>query len=112
MPETSLAQIATSSGELSTSASGERGGVTPHTPDHRDRRHATLERPVNRRPKLTIVAPNASPEEAAAVVAALERFMRETAPVPAPPPAKPNPWQQAALREGVARAPYLPAPWD
>ncbi len=35
---------------------------------------------VNRRPKLTIVAPSASEEEAAAIVAALERFMRETAP--------------------------------
>lgn len=67
---------------------------------------------VNRRPKLTIVAPNASPEEAAAVVAALERFMRETAPRPAPPVEKRNPWQEAALREGVARAPQLPQPWD
>jgi hypothetical protein len=36
---------------------------------------------MNRRPQLTIVAPSASPEEAAAVVAALEQFMRETAPV-------------------------------
>jgi hypothetical protein len=67
---------------------------------------------VNRRPKLTIVAPNASPEEAAAVVAALERFMRDTAPAPAPPPPKRNPWQEAALREGVARAPDLRPPWD
>jgi hypothetical protein len=67
---------------------------------------------VNRRPKLTIVAPNATPEEAAAVVAALERFMRETAPAPAPPPERPNQWQQAALREGVTRAPQLPLPWD
>jgi hypothetical protein len=66
---------------------------------------------VNRRPKLRIVAPNASPEEAAAVVAALEQFMRETAPRPAPPPPAPNPWQQAALQEAVARTPELPAPW-
>jgi hypothetical protein len=65
---------------------------------------------VNRRPKLTIVAPNASPEETAAVVAALERFMRETAPRPAVASA-PNPWQQAALHEAVARTPELPAPW-
>jgi hypothetical protein len=67
---------------------------------------------VNRRPKLTIVAPDASPEEAAAVVAALERFMRETAPTPAPPPPQSNPWQQAALHEGVARHPAAPLPWD
>jgi hypothetical protein len=67
---------------------------------------------VNRRPKLTIVAPDASPEEAAAVVAALERFMRETAPVAAPPAPRRNPWQQAALQEGVARHPVAPLPWE
>jgi hypothetical protein len=67
---------------------------------------------VNRRPKLSIVAPDASPEEAAAVVAALERFMRETAPVPSPPAPRQNPWQQAALHEGVARQPCPPLPWQ
>jgi hypothetical protein len=66
---------------------------------------------VNRRPKLTIVAPNASPEEAAAVVAALEQFMRETAPAPAAQPPQRNPWQQAALQEGVRREPQAPLPW-
>jgi len=66
---------------------------------------------VNRRPKLTIVAPNASAEEAAAVVAALERFMRATAPLPAPPAPGRNPWQQAALQEGVAHQPAEPLPW-
>jgi hypothetical protein len=65
---------------------------------------------MNRRPKLSIVAPNASTEEAAAVVAALERFMRETAPRPVPPPA-PDRWQQTALNEGVNRAPHDPLPW-
>ncbi|MGZ4271832.1 MAG: hypothetical protein ACXVFK_10130 [Solirubrobacteraceae bacterium] len=59
----------------------------------------------NRRPRLEIVAPAASPEEAAAVVAALERFMRETAPPPAPEPAGPSPWVRAALLEGVDREP-------
>lgn len=66
---------------------------------------------ANRRPKLKIVAPTASAEEAAAVVAALERFMRETAPPPAAPEPRPNPWRQAALKEGVARQPDLPPPW-
>jgi hypothetical protein len=66
---------------------------------------------VNRRPKLTIVAPDASPEEAAAVVAALERFMRETAPPAATARPNRNPWQQAALHEGVAREPQQPLPW-
>lgn len=67
---------------------------------------------MNRRPKLTIVAPDASPEEAAAVVAALERFMRETAPTPAPPTPRRNAWQQAALHEGIAREPAEPLPWQ
>ena len=63
---------------------------------------------VNRRPRLSIVAPGASPEEAAAVVAAVEQFMRETAPVAAPPAPKADAWQLAALREGVMRQPSLP----
>jgi hypothetical protein len=67
---------------------------------------------MNRRPKLTIVAPDASPEEAAAVVAALERFMRETAPPPAPPEPQRDPWLDAALHEGVNRQPAAPLPWD
>lgn len=66
---------------------------------------------MNRRPKLTIVAPYASPEEAAAVVAALERFMRETAPPAARRAPERNPWQDAALHEGVARRPSDPMPW-
>jgi hypothetical protein len=60
---------------------------------------------MNRRPQLSIVAPGASPEEAAAVVAAIERFMRATAPLPAPPAPRADPWQRAALIEGVSRQP-------
>jgi hypothetical protein len=62
---------------------------------------------------LRLIAPTASPEEAAAVVAALERFMRATA-VPADQPADtPDGWRQAAILEGVAREPGgdLPDPW-
>ena len=66
---------------------------------------------MNRRPKLTIVAAAASDEEAAAVVAALTRFMRDTAPPPAPPAPRSNPWQRAALNEGVMRAPADSPPW-
>jgi hypothetical protein len=66
---------------------------------------------VNRRPQLEIVAPSASPEEAAAVVAALERFMRETAPEPAPVEPPPNPWHRAALLEATGREPDGPTPW-
>jgi hypothetical protein len=66
---------------------------------------------VNRRPKLSIVAPGASPEEAAAVVAALEQFMRATAPLPVAADPRPPAWQLAALHEGVGRELGLPAPW-
>ena len=67
---------------------------------------------MNRRPKLKIVAPDAAPDEAAAVVAALERFMRDTAPPPAPPAQRRNPWHEAALLEGVSRKPEFPPPWS
>ena len=61
---------------------------------------------VNRRPQLRIVAPAASPEEAAAVVAALERFMRETAPPRAAVPAGgAGGWERAARHEATGTAP-------
>ena len=62
----------------------------------------------NRRPKLEIVAPSASPEEAAAVVAAVERFLRDTAPPPAPVEegrAGRSQWVRAARLEAVDRFP-------
>jgi hypothetical protein len=64
----------------------------------------------NRRAKLEIVAPAASPEEAAAVVAAVERFLRDTAPPSAPAEPKPSAWVRAARLEAVRRAPS-PGPW-
>jgi hypothetical protein len=64
----------------------------------------------NRRPHLQIVAPAASPEQAAAVVAALERFMRDAAPRPAPQPERLSGWVQKARLEAVARAPSR-EPW-
>jgi hypothetical protein len=67
-------------------------------------------RAMNRRPKLRIVAPSASPEEAAAIVAALERFMRETAPKPAPVAPGPPAWTRASLLEATGHAPDDP-PW-
>jgi hypothetical protein len=59
----------------------------------------------NRRPKLELIAPGASDAEAAAIVAALERFMRETAPAPAPTEAPPNPWFRRGLLESIEREP-------
>ncbi|MHB8658810.1 MAG: hypothetical protein ACYC91_12805 [Solirubrobacteraceae bacterium] len=67
---------------------------------------------MNRRPKLSIVAPSASTEEVAAVIAAVEQFMRATAPRPAAAQAEANRWQQVALREGIMREPMMPLPWS
>ena len=58
---------------------------------------------MNRRPRLELRGSDASPEEAAAVIAAVERFLRDTAPPPAPVEPPPSPWITAALREGVNR---------
>ncbi len=68
---------------------------------------------VNRRPKLELIAPSASPAEAAAIVAALERFMRDTAPCPAQPVQQTDRWVRAAMLEGVAREGlgHEPDPW-
>ncbi len=65
------------------------------------------------RPHLRLIAPNASPEEAAAIVAALERFMRATAPPAREPLEAPDGWRQTAILEGVTREPEsdLSDPW-
>jgi hypothetical protein len=78
---------------------------------HRDRRPVCYYCGcVNRRPKLRIVAPAAaSSAEAAAVVAALEQFMRDTAPLPAPPPpARRSPWARASLLEATGQTGDVP----
>jgi hypothetical protein len=51
------------------------------------------------RPQIEIQSNAASPDEAAAIAAALERFLWETA--PAPRKGEVSRWQQAALTEGV-----------
>ena len=63
------------------------------------------------RPKIEMaVAPTATEEEAAAIAAALEQFLVETAPSPhGQPPA--NPWQSTALREGVSGRVIEPGGW-
>jgi hypothetical protein len=52
------------------------------------------------RPQIEIQSATASPDEAAAIAAALQRFLWETAPAPQAAPR--SRWQQAALREGVS----------
>jgi hypothetical protein len=61
----------------------------------------------NRRPRLRIEAASASPEEAAAVVAALERFLRDTTPPRAPEPPRESAWLRAARAEAVDREPRV-----
>lgn len=66
---------------------------------------------MNRRPRIELLAPSASPEEAAAVAAALEQFMRDTAPPRAPSGPPRNPWQRTALLEGAGLPASGPTPW-
>jgi hypothetical protein len=53
----------------------------------------------------------ASPEEAAAVVAAIEQFLRDTAPAPAPVSTAMNPWLRAGMFENVGLQPGERSPW-
>jgi hypothetical protein len=61
------------------------------------------------RPRIEIQSATASPDEAAAIAAALERFLWETA--PAPQEAPPSRWQEVALREGVSVHSQLAGGW-
>jgi hypothetical protein len=54
------------------------------------------------RARIEIVSPVASDTEAAAVVAAVEQFLADTAPPTAEAKASTSGWQAAALREGIA----------
>ena len=62
------------------------------------------------RPKLEISAPGASAEEAAAIAAALQQFLVETAPAPQAGE-RGNPWQRAALAEGIGARQIAPSGW-
>ena len=66
---------------------------------------------MNRRPRLELHGSSASPEEAAAVIAAIEQFLRDTAPALAEVMERPSPWVSAARVEGVERAPAR-EPWS
>ena len=54
------------------------------------------------RPQIQLLTEPASAEQAAAIVAALEQFLAETAPAPAPAKPAESAWRRAALREGVS----------
>jgi hypothetical protein len=65
---------------------------------------------VNRRPRLRLAGSSASPEEAAAVIAAVEQFLRDTLPPAAPAEPAPDPWLRAARLEAVG-LPVDATPW-
>ena len=60
-----------------------------------------------------VIAPSPSAEEAAAIVAAIERFMRATAPPARGSVQAVDRWRRAAILEGVEREPAddAPNPW-
>jgi hypothetical protein len=63
------------------------------------------------RPRIELSGGSASSEEAAAIAAAIEQFLRDTAPPPATPEARVNPWLRAGLLEGAKRGFAGRSPW-
>jgi hypothetical protein len=61
------------------------------------------------RPSIELVAPGASSEQAAAIAAALEQFLHDTAPVPSAGRSPGGGWERAALAEAVGLE--APSPW-
>jgi hypothetical protein len=64
-----------------------------------------------RRPRIEMRQSAASPAEAAAISAAIEQFLRDTAPAPSPDGPAIDPWRRAALFGGVGLAADAPSPW-
>jgi hypothetical protein len=64
------------------------------------------------RPRIEVRQANASPEEAAAIAAAIEQFLRDTAPPPAAAADPRSGWLAAALREGAGLRGDDPDPWE
>jgi hypothetical protein len=61
------------------------------------------------RPQIEIQSAAASTEEAAAIAAALQRFLWETAPAPQAAPR--SRWQETALKEAVSVRSQLAGAW-
>ncbi len=62
------------------------------------------------RPRIELRGTSATTEEAAAIAAAIEQFLRDTAPAPAPP-AGPGRWTRTGLLENAGLAAEQPGPW-
>jgi hypothetical protein len=63
------------------------------------------------RPRIELSPAAASPEEAAAIAAAIEQFLRDTAPPPASAGPDVSPWLRAGLFEATGRSPAGLSPW-
>lgn len=63
------------------------------------------------RPRIEIRQAAATPEEAAAIAAAIEQFLRDTAPPPAPAARAPSRWLRAGLYESAGLDPANASPW-
>jgi hypothetical protein len=63
------------------------------------------------RPRIEVRQSAASPEEAAAIAAAIEQFLRDTAPAPSAEGEPRDPWTRAALFEGVGLPGDAASPW-
>jgi hypothetical protein len=63
------------------------------------------------RPRIEVEGGAASPEQAAAIAAAIEQFMRDTAPAPVAAGPAMSPWLRAGLFAGTGRDPSGPSPW-
>jgi hypothetical protein len=63
------------------------------------------------RPRIELEGGAASPEEAAAIAAAIEQFLRDTAPPPVSDDRRISPWLRAGLFAGTGRDPAGPSPW-
>jgi len=62
------------------------------------------------RPRIEVREASASPEEAAAIAAAIEQFLRDTAPPPVAT-AEMDPWLRAGLFENAGLDAAGPSPW-
>jgi hypothetical protein len=63
------------------------------------------------RPRIELSGAPASPEEAAAIAAAIEQFLRDTAPPPGTQDPLVSPWLRAGLLEGTKRGAAGLSPW-
>jgi hypothetical protein len=63
------------------------------------------------RPRIELVSSVAAPGEAAAIVAAVEQFLIDTAPAPAPRADEQSRWQRAALEDGIAARQLTGSAW-